>query len=440
MQPREWQREVLEAAVLAPWIAIAACRKAGKTRLAAIICLWWLATRAESLVVTIAPVWSQVTQGIWANIRTLWQRSRLPIFFPRWNVLQEEIQTGHPLWRAVGFSAADASNLEGRHDGGGGVLVILDESKGINTDFFESIQGMLDDADSESKLLAIGTPGPPRGWFYEAFGPKRDLWGGAVFRIRSRNIPRLRARYAKRLARLGETNPWFLQQEEAEFAGADEFSVFPLTKIEDAIRRELPTTGSAKWPTVLALDPAGRGADDSVLSHRHGPYLMKQMAWQGWDEMLTARFTADQTVAYRDIHDTPKTPDFLVVDTPGLGGPIASRIQQILREVQRRKGKATRVIRYNPSGKARNSERYANRKTEDLFAWRDRFVNDDTSIPDEAMLVAHLSSYRWVETAGGKTKVEDDDGDSPDYGDSGQMAFAVGLGLSGLKGIKVPGM
>jgi hypothetical protein len=155
---------------------VAACRKAGKTRLAAYVVFWFLATRPQSLVVTTAPVWEQLAQTIWADLKHLWSRSLLPLIYPKWQLFTTEIRTGEPKWRAIGVTSDRPENTEGRHAGDAGyVLVVLDESKGIEDSFFTSMMGMMGGHRKMNRLLAIGTPGGPSGWFYRAFAEDREL-------------------------------------------------------------------------------------------------------------------------------------------------------------------------------------------------------------------------------------------------------------------------
>lgn len=431
-RPRYWQEAFLEAVGALLWskgnvkAAAVACRAAGKTRAAAILVLWFMDTRPDCLVVTIAPVWSQVVQALWAEIRLLWGLSSLSKRRPTWEVLTHEIKTPAPMWRAYGMAAKDPQNLEGRH-GKSAVLVIVDESKAVPEEINNSIRGMLWRRGIDSLLVAIGTPGPPVGWFYRAFSTDRQLWDH-VARVTAWEIPDLVDRAAEELRRLGEENPWYRQQQLAEFAGSDDFSVIPLHLILNAQKPEAAERCAALFPRprrAMALDPAGRGADESVLSFREGGILSAQKAWQGWDEMRTAAYTAGQVRLWR--------PEAIAIDEVGIGAGIRSRVAELLgvdaaarRSSSARRGSAPfRVIGYNAGHRARDAERYANRKAEDLFALRERYENGEASIPaDDPLLVSQLSSYRWESTSAGKTRIVDPP-DSPDFADSYLMTYAT---------------
>ena len=415
--PREWQPEILAAVHTDPTLAIVACRKAGKTRLAAIIALWWLTTRVDSLVYTVAPIWSQVEQAIWADIRHVWMESRLPVIFTEFEVLGTQIKTPRPKWRAIGAASSRVQNIEGRHAGDGGACVILDESKGIDDEFHNSVRNMLFEQGSDSLLVAIGTPGAPRGWFHKAFAGERAAWNGNVWRVRADRIPRLQQRARLELERLGEKNPWYRQQQLAEFAGADEFTLFSVELVEAAVGRKIKTDSSSF--RIMALDPAGEGQNSSVLGFRIGDFVSAIQTWQGWPEMKTAAYTAGQVRGFRarSVH----------VDAPGLGSGIAGRIREILAA-----GDRVPVIKYQPGGTVRRQrDQFANRKAEDVFALRDRFNDGEISIPNNALLISQLTEWRIAYTDKGKTRIVDPE-PSPDHADMLNILFSADTTMAEL--------
>lgn len=418
--PREVQPDIMAAVAKGRWTAVAACRDLGKSRVAAYLALWFLVTRPKSLVFTCAPVWDQVEQALWAEIRGIYTDSILPKLFPKWELQNAAIKTEHPLWRAIGVTSKDVENIEGRH--ADHVLVILDESKGISDEFFSSVQGML--SQPSSKLLAIGTPGAPAGWFARAFSVDRALWN-AHFQVSSRTIPRLAKHYEAERARLGPMNPWFMQQQEAKFAGADEATVIPMDTIEAAIAREYDLEDQSvtgNWPRILSLDPAARGSDDSVLTYRWGPVVLKQLWWNGRDEMWTANKTADEAVQFR-AHT-------VVIDEVGLGAGIRSRVRQLLAPT------FIPVFGFHSGRPARDSDRFINTKAEQIFELKDRFRAGNIKIPNDPVLIGQLCGWTMEFTATGKTKIVDPP-DSPDRADSLMLAFASDSLGTGFKFRKV---
>jgi len=54
------QIEILESIAKHPRTAVKACHASGKTYIAALAVLWWIATHPNGIVVTTAPTWMQV--------------------------------------------------------------------------------------------------------------------------------------------------------------------------------------------------------------------------------------------------------------------------------------------------------------------------------------------------------------------------------------------
>ena len=418
--PREVQPEIMRAVGKGRWTAVAACRDLGKSRLAAYVALWFLVTRPRSLVFTCAPVWDQVEQALWAEIRGIYTDSKLPKLKPTWELQNAAIKTDHPLWRAIGVTSKEVENIEGRH--ADHVLVILDESKGISDEFFSSVQGML--SQPTSKLLAIGTPGVPSGWFARAFGVDRELWN-SHFQVSSATIPRLAPHYWAERKRLGPNNPWFLQQQEAKFAGADEATVIPQDTVMEAVERKYDIKDqrqTMRWPRILSLDPAAKGSDDSVLTFRWGPVILKQQVWNGQDEMWTANKTADEAVQFK-AHT-------VIIDEIGLGAGIRSRVRQLLRPTP------IQVYGFHGGKPARDTERFINTKAEMVFRLKDRFQRGEIQIPNDPKLISQLCGWTMEFTASGKTKIVDP-ADSPDQADSLMLAFCADNVGQGFKFQKV---
>lgn len=403
--PREWQPTVLRSMDSSRFTAVRSCREAGKSRLASYAALHFLFTRPRSLVYCVAPIHRQA-ESLLIEIRALYAASKLPDIFPDFEALNTELRnTKQPGWRLLGVASDTTANLEGEH-GAGGTFVVVDEAKAVPDSVWNSLQGLVSQPDD--RVLAISTPSTPSGWFYRAWASEARFWDSAHV-IRADEIPRLAGRLERERDRLGEGDSHFQSQIMAEFAASsDEAVLFTLAPLEASTNRTFEPEGS--WKKILALDPAGRGMDHSVLSYRHGPVLLRQQAWQGADEMTTVGRTVQAVHEWR--------PSTLVVDECGLGGPIASRLQEVLGN------SGVCVVRWNAGAKAQDSERFANQKSECYFQLRARFETGDIAIPRDPELLAQLLSVRVEVSSTGKTKTVDP-ADSPDKADSLVLAFAA---------------
>lgn len=486
-QPTYAQCELLDSIANNKQTVSKAHRGWGKSRSAAYAALWWVSTRANSLTFTLAPVWEQALQGVWVEIRHLWSVSNLPtLVYPTWRCLTSELLTDPltPKWRITSAAASDVQNIEGRHSAKGRpTLVISDESKKIGDDFRYSLEGML--SNSESRFFGIGTPGIPMGWFFDAFGRNATSYKTFSFRADESPDPAVRAQAAKMAREMGVDDPQYRQQWLAEFTGADEGVIIPLSIIEPAIGRGFEYLPS--WPRVLSLDPAGEGPDDTVLTYRWGPIILAQVAWQGWDLIRSERKVIGAIRDPRSLY--PKcppgwTPDIVVIDEGGLGQGVVYAVRSALRNTD------IKIISYKGGSPARDVHRFTSKKAEDVFALRDRFregalfvesvkadllqakdanqdgcacsaakASTDTktpctsaihkglnaeaekkmrsgvgiSIPRDQQLTKQLMSWVAEESTTSKTRVIDPD-DSPDKADSLMMAFAIDHAPVPMKG------
>jgi hypothetical protein len=412
-RPRPQQQEILAGVWENKQSLVVAHRGFGKSRTAAYALLAFLVPRANSLVMTLAPIWEQVTGGVWVDVRHLWAVSKLPRIFPSWEVLTHELKTNPltPKWRAAGVAASDVQNTESKHPAEDcPALAIADECKQIGDEFRDSMDGML--KHPESRFFGIGTPGVPRGWFYRGFGTERHRYWTRRFPGNESPDPDVRALVAQKIEDGKADDPFFRQQWMAEFTGAEDGALMPQLQVEQAIRRAMPK--SSTWKKIAALDVAGDSiggtGDENVLTFRHGPVILKQINWSGRDEMETAA----KTVGYlREFQ-----PDIFVYDSVGIGAGVGSRIRELM------KGTNTLVLKFNGGTSPRDKEQFANLKTEEAFYLRARFIAGEISIPDDPELVSQICSWTTKPTETGKTKLVDP-ADSPDKADSLLMAFAA---------------
>lgn len=398
---RDFQPEMLRAVRDNNRVAIKACRDAGKSACCAYAFWWWMATRPKSLLITTAPSGRQVKGGIWTEIRTLWQSSILPSIFKGWEVQQGAVVTTDPEWRAMGFSSDDPAKFEFGH--APHIMLIYDEAKIIDGAVRDSLQGLL--THKSWRELAPSTPGGRSGWFYDAFAEHRDQW--SLMSISALDIPRL-ADWAQQMRdQYGEDAPIYRRQVLAEFAGEEDGGLIPLHFIEQCVDQGISMKGS--WPKILAIDPAGQGSNETVVTYRWGPVILKQDAWSHRDEMETVGEVVRIAKGYR--------PDVIVVDKPGLGGPIISRLREVLDPTGFK-----RLIRpFNAGERARN-DNYENLKTEVGYYVRQLLRERQISIPDDAMLIKQLAQYTLKLSSRGRERIVDPT-KSPDRGDSLLMAF-----------------
>ncbi len=167
------QREIAEALRDNKRTAVKSCHNAGKSKLAAILACWWIATHpvGSAIVITTAPTYQQVHGIIWREIAKHHQLSKdngqsLPGYITqadKWNINTPEgnFQAG---W---GRKPADSNihGFQGVHERY--VLVIVDEACGINESLWTAIEAITTTGDA--RILAIGNPDDPNTQFGKIF-------------------------------------------------------------------------------------------------------------------------------------------------------------------------------------------------------------------------------------------------------------------------------
>jgi hypothetical protein len=407
---RDFQPEPLHALAETRSVAVKAARGSGKSRLAAIAALWWLCHREGSLVLIVTPVHAQ--GHLWREVQHLWRSSSLlSKLFGSWQILESEIRTSSPLWRALMVSAESGAAIEGAH-GSGGTLLLLDEAKQIDDDAYGSALGSLG-ADPDSRILAISTAGGCVGWFYRAFTSERDRWD-AVFSYTAYDVPRLRDRAEEMKKRLGEFSILFRSQWLSEFGSANETPFFNGAKVEAAIEKPLDVSGC---PVILAVDPARLGGDRTVCVARRGGRIERVITLPPSDLMTTAGEVVRLTRETR-----ART---VVVDSTGLGAGVADRVEERFEEIM---PGAVDVVFFQGGSSPEfpeSRELYVNAKTEAAARLAGMLERQEVSLPNRAELIAQICSYEQKIGSNGKLRIEDGPGKSPDFGDAAIMSFAT---------------
>lgn len=391
----------------------------GKSTALAAFGLFWLATHPRALVYAITAAERQA-RSLFSEVQSLYFGSEMRRLFPSWRVGVGSVETDDPAARFVCASSDSPSLLEGPH--GENVALLVDEGKGLPDDYFSSISGTLAGARSTS-VLAVGTAGAQRGWFYRTFTADRERW--QTFTFTPEDSPHLADAIAAERERLGERDPFFRAQYGAEFTtDRDSAALYDLASIERATGFD-PYAGEL-WPTEkgrsIGVDPA-RSHDVTVLAYWHGRRLvaLKELPHTDLMEQCGMIFREVKTFRAREVG----------VDANGLGMGLCDRLAELFdtENDMLRHSTENRVTvmpfvagaRASPSG----VERFYNLKSE--VAWRLKEMLEENRVgftkPVADRLVPDLIAERLETRSDGRLKVTDPPGRSPDALD----AVLIGL-------------
>ena len=146
-----YQFEILSDLAGHPKVCVRSGHGVGKSAVDAWATLWWLITRPYSRVVIVAPEFSrQVRAVLFSEIRKWTNRSKVNL--PVVVLASRVIVDGYgEEWSATGMPATEPDRIEGFHSDAG-VLLILDETKGIPQDTYDALQGALTGLEREQTL------------------------------------------------------------------------------------------------------------------------------------------------------------------------------------------------------------------------------------------------------------------------------------------------
>lgn len=431
----DYQDEILDAIVRRRKVAARGPHGLGKTCIVSVAVLWFATTRNAAgidwKIVTTASAWRQLTIYLWPEIHKWarhirWDALGRPAFDPKREMLDLNLKLS--LGAASAVASNDPAKIEGAH--ADSLLYIFDESKTIPADTWDAAEGAFSggraDGLPEAFALAVSTPGPPAGRFYDIHRRARgldDWWTRHVTVDEAIKAGRISRDWVeRRRIQWGPDSALFANRVLGEFHAGDEDSVVPLAWVEAAVERwqAWVDAGRPYLPgrRILGVDVARSGADATVLAHRAGVCVEQIEAHHLEDTMRT---TARVQASVRD--GVP------IVDSMGVGGGVVDRLREL----------GVRVIPY--TGAAKTTARDRTREfgfvnVRSAAWWRMRELLDpafgsDLMLPPDDLLLADLTAPTWDVMTGvpPRIRVEPKDdvvarlGRSTDRGDAVAMAF-----------------
>jgi phage terminase large subunit len=430
--------------------AVKACHSSGKTYVAALAVLWFLARFDEAIVVTTAPTAKQVEKMLWGDIHSALARSKYPYPVPTLT----ELKFG-PKRYAMGFTTSVTKQDEGVKFQGfhaEHMLVILDEAPGVDPKIWDAIEGAR--AGGDVRILALGNPTIASGTFHEAFHTGRDSWKTfsisafdtpnlagisltyttSVFEegkwtekvvtvgdgktdlmdlsdeeldINSRTYLTTRRWVKERWIEWGEGHPLWESRVLGQFPTQAEDALISLAWLEAAKRRVIEGWGKVK----AGLDVAGPGEDETVLTIRRGPQILLMKSWASSDPR------GEVVAALRPYKAELEEVN---VDSIGVGWGMYQHLLDL-----KFPAKAVNV------GEApRDSEKYKNLKAELYWGLRMRLAAGDIAGLTDERAIGQLAGIRYKQNARGQVEIESKDDarkrgvKSPDRAESVMLAFA----------------
>ncbi len=149
------------------WVS---CNSAAKTHSLAAYSIGHLYNEVDSKVLQTAPTASQLTQVLWAEMRSMLAKAKLPLggtLLPKANELIID-----PDWYMIGINAAVYEAFQGRKSRR--LLIVVDEASGCKDQMFDAMAGNM--ATGSPMLIAASNGTRATGRVHQAFHSGRANW------------------------------------------------------------------------------------------------------------------------------------------------------------------------------------------------------------------------------------------------------------------------
>jgi len=438
LQSAVWavQAQILYAIARNSRVSVKACHSSGKTFVAALAALWWMARHPTGIVITTAPTWVQVERLLWGEIHRAVGRSLVK--FPEPNKTSLYHRADNYL---LGLSTNQGVRFQGFH---GRVLLILDEAPGVNPEIIEAIEGIR--AGGDVRTLQLGNPIIPSGPFYDDFhGQRHRTKCITISAFDTPNLSNLRRRPNEpwevtmdALLRLSEdqldervnwhltTRRWVKEKYEewgpkhplfqskvlGEFPEHAEGQLISLAWVEASAKRDVLVDGGE---LEAGLDVAGPGEAETVLTiinRRTGAIVL-----QRWWTLPDPR--GEVVAELRPFRQRGQLGE-IKVDSNGIGWGMACHLRDL--------GFKVRFV--NVGQASTQPDRFKNLRAEFFWQLAMRFKDGEVAGLKNERTQGQLTSILYEHDARGRVVIESKEDaakrgvPSPDRADSLMLAFA----------------
>lgn len=356
----------------------------GKSAGAAWLALWYLCTHFPAKVPITAPTAHQLEDVLHPEIGA-WLKRMPPSLGEQFILKADRLYLkAAPAESFAAFRTGNKSNpdaLQGFHSEN--LLFILDEASGIDDKVFEVAEGAL--STPSAKVLMTGNPTKTTGYFYDSHHSMRGAWHSMAVPCSSSS--RVAPEYIERMKRYGIDSNVYRVRVLGEFPKSDDDAVISLEWVEAAVGREIAQVpGEPVW----GVDVARFGDDRTTLAKRKTNTLLEPiLVKRNLDTMQVAGWVKMEYDAARE------QPSAIMVDVIGIGAGVVDRLKEM----------GLPVVGINVAERPSANERYMRYRDELWFKAREWFESLDCSIPDDAELIAELTTSQYEVLPAGKLQV-----------------------------------
>jgi hypothetical protein len=408
MCPTDYQLEIAAAIAGNQRVSVRGPHGLGKSFLSATIVHWFALTRdgLDWKVPTTASVWRQLSKFLWPEIHKVarmlnWKAIGREPYSERTELftLSLRLETGE----AFAITSDKPADMEGAH--ADHILYIFDESKTIQDGVWDAIEGALStdmgargDQSREAKILAVSTPGEPKGRFYSIQTHKPGYEDWLVRHVTCAEAVaagRISGEWTEaRKRQWGENSALYRNRVLGEFAEMDEAGVIPLPLVEAANERWV-AWAEAGFPgivTSLGVDVGGGGDgnDSSRLATIVNLTKVRAVEEIHHGDVRTATMELANEVA----RAANSQEVMIMVDVGGIGAGTLARLRQ-MRYNANPFNAAYRTFKHDISGELG----FLNWRAAAWWALREMLEEGsgfEVCLPPDDDLTAELIAPRWT--------------------------------------------
>lgn len=400
------QREIGNAVVRHPRVAVRSAHDTGKSHAASRLVAWWLDVHppGSAFAVTTAPTAPQVETILWREIGHAHRVGHLMGRITGGSIPKWKTEDGSIV--AYGRKPADLKSEEAASAAFQGIharyiLVVLDEACGIPPWLWNAVETLA--TNQFARVLAIGNPDAPQTPFEKCFAPGSDWHNikisafdtpaytgeavprGLLLDLVSRDWVKARAKD------WGVTSPLYISKVEGDFPKVSEDTLFPPHLIMMGQALDL-SYRAIDDPGQFGLDVARYGNSETCCYRNRGGMIRQEFAHEHRDTMVTAGKAAVALNA--TFGHAP-----MFVDVIGVGGGVFDRLNE--------QNFPVRPFRSNET--PNDPKRFFNKRAEVYWNFRTALERGEVDLPpmgEDDKLIAQMGSIHFEYMSNGKIKIE----------------------------------
>ena len=390
--------------------AIASGHGVGKSCQVAWLILWAMSTRPHIAGWVTANTQSQLKSKTWREL-SVWHQRLLNAHWFKWSATRFCHIDHAETWGidAIPWSEHNPEAFAGLH--AKYVLLVMDESSAISDKIWDVAEGAM--TTPRAMWFCYGNPTKNSGRFRECFGKFKHRWNQRQIDSRTCKMTN-KTKIQEWEDDHGEDSDFFRIRVRGEFP---RFGTNQLISGEDVSRGrkyDMATDEYIHFNTVIGVDVARFGSDETVITVRQGRKVFSQLTYSGLNNIQVGARVVE---VYRKYGSTGT----MLVDEVGLGAGVVDYLMTA----------GYPVVGVNAGARAKDDKVYYNKRAEMWGRMRD-WVDGAVDIPDDPVLADQMSALEYTYDLKERIKLErkEDLRDrlpqlgSPDRADSLALTFA----------------